>query len=95
MRLHLSTTALAALAFLVLAAQAVAAPKTTTYRYGPVTVGPYQVKQSDLDFGIPKPVEDGYVIGMEVDIVDESGKKVPINRLMLHHIVFSNMGAEC
>ena len=59
-----------------------------------MTVGPYQVKQSDLDFGIPKPVEDGYVTGMEVDIVDEGGKKVPISRLMLHHIVFSNMGAE-
>ena len=94
MRLHHAATLVAAGMFLALAGPAAAAPKTTTYRYGPVTVGPYQVKQSDLDFGIPKPVEDGYVTGMEVDIVDANGREVPINRLMLHHIVFSNMGTD-
>ena len=31
---------------------------------------------------------------MEVDIVDANGRQVPISRLMLHHIVFANMGAE-
>ena len=29
---------------------------------------------------------------MNVDVVDASGKRVPINRLMLHHIVFTNIG---
>ena len=80
--------------FLGLCGPAGAAPKTTTYRYGPITVGPYEVKQSDLDIGIPKPVEDGFVTGMEVDIVDADGSKVPISRLMLHHVVFSNLGTE-
>ena len=29
---------------------------------------------------------------MDVDIVDADGTQVPINRLMLHHIVFANLG---
>ena len=77
---------------LSLAAPAMAAPKTQTFRYGPVSVGPYEVKQSDFSLNVPKPVEDGYITGMEVDIVDANGKPVPIQRLMLHHIVFSNIG---
>jgi plastocyanin len=91
---HLTTAAAAAVALLAFAGPAQAAPKTTTFRYGPITVGPYEVKQSDLDFGIPKPAQDGYVTGLEVDIVTEGGRKVPISRLMLHHIVFSNMGTD-
>ncbi|HZI90843.1 MAG TPA: hypothetical protein VFD31_04335 [Thermoleophilaceae bacterium] len=94
MRFHHPAALVASVMFLAFAGPAVAAPKTTTYRYGPVTVGPYQVKQSDFDYGIPKPVEDGYVTGMEVDIVDANGRKVPINRLMLHHIVFSSIGSD-
>ena len=29
---------------------------------------------------------------MDVEVVDRTGKPIPINRLMLHHIVFSNLG---
>lgn len=84
----------AVLGALALVPVAAAAPKTTTYRSGPIDVGPYQVRQSDIDIGIPTPDEDGYVTKMEVDIVDADGSKVPIKRLMLHHIVFSNLGTE-
>ena len=56
--------------------------------------GPYQVKQSDFSIDVPKPVEDGYITRMEVDVVDAGGKPVPISRLMLHHIVFSNLGEK-
>ena len=69
-------------------------PRPRRTAFGPIKVGPYQVKQNDYDLGIPKPAEDGYITGMEVDIVDSNGSKVPISRLMLHHIVFANIGPE-
>src|SRR4051794_24879746 len=31
---------------------------------------------------------------MDVDVVDARGRKVPIQRLMLHHIVFSSLGTR-
>ena len=61
-------------------------------RLGPVTVGPFQVLTKELILGIPKPDVDGYVTSMNVDVVDATGKPVPISRLMLHHIVFANLG---
>jgi len=66
--------------------------RTETFRYGPIEVGPYQVLQKDLTLGIPKPAVDGFVTDMEVDVVDPDGQQVPISRLMLHHIVFANLG---
>jgi plastocyanin len=81
----------------LLATFALAAPAaavTKTFKYGPVTIGPYQVLQSDLKLAIPKPKVDGYVTAMEVDVVDPDGTPVPINRLMLHHIVFANIGTQ-
>ena len=82
----------ALLACLVLSATASAAPQTQTFRTGPIKVGSYQVKQSDLDGNIPTPKVNGYITEMDVEIVDAQGKPVPISRLMLHHIVFSNLG---
>ena len=93
LRLRHAVAAAAVLA-LVLTGTATAAPTTKTYRVGPIEVGPYQVRQNDYDIGIPKPAEDAYISAMEVDIVDAKGSKVPISRLMLHHIVFANVGAE-
>ena len=73
-------------------APAAAETKTETFTIGPITVGPYQVKQ-EIDFGVPKPAEDAYITAMDVDIVDQpGGARVPIDRLMLHHIVFANLG---
>ena len=41
---------------------------------------------------VPTPPEDGYITHMETDIVDDgTGEPVPISRLMLHHIVFTNL----
>lgn len=77
---------------LALAASASAAPSTETFTSEPMSIGPYQVLQRDLVFNIPKPAVDGYVTQMEVDVVDASGAPMPINRLMLHHIVFLNIG---
>ncbi|MEA2449630.1 MAG: hypothetical protein QOG63_1562 [Thermoleophilaceae bacterium] len=76
-------------AALVAAAPASAAVKTDTFRY-PVTVKGYQVRQSISP--AEHPHVDGFITAMSADIVDEDGTPVPINRLMLHHIVFAKLG---
>lgn len=80
------------LALLVAPAAAQAATTTEKYRFGPIKVAGYEVKQDDMTPDIPKPKTDGYITAMKVDVVDKRGKPVPISRLMLHHIVFSNLG---
>jgi plastocyanin len=55
----------------------------------PISVGGYAVIQNTTTRSAP-PV-NGYVTHMETDVVDSNGQ-VPISRLMLHHIVFLNIG---
>ncbi len=79
----------ALLGLLVVPSAASAAVHTYTERVGPVQVGGYEVKQS---FALaPHAPVDGKVTNMEVDVVDADGTPVPIQRLMLHHIVFANL----
>jgi plastocyanin len=55
------------------------------------TIGGYEVRQW---YGIvPNPTQaNGSITHMETDIVDtDTGAQVPISRLMLHHIVFTNL----
>jgi plastocyanin len=54
-----------------------------------VTVAGYEVKRGTR-FNIPKPGVNGSITHMEVDLVDQNSAQVPIDRLMLHHIVFLN-----
>src|SRR5687768_15134161 len=77
---------------LALPATAMAEKKTYTFKTGPITVAPYEVKQNNLDYGIPRPPGAGAITHMETDLVDKDGKVIPIQRLMLHHIVFFNLG---
>ena len=56
-----------------------------------VSVSGYEVKQNNMG-NIPKPPVDGHITKMEVDIVDSTAAQIPIDRLMLHHIVFLNGG---
>ena len=88
MRRLLTLTALA-LALLPATAQA---EEVLTYRYGPIAIGPYQVNLRELVADLPKPQVDGYLTGMEANIVDADGTPVPISRVMLHHVVFGNLG---
>lgn len=86
-------------AFIALLAGAVPAGAQVTHRsytYGPITIGPYQVKQSDFDLAnVKKPADDGFITHMDVDVVDpQTGKSIPIYRIMLHHIVFSTLGRK-
>jgi len=82
--------ALAALAGL--AGPAAAEVRQLEYRVGPIEVAPYQVRQNGLRVDVPKPDVDGAITAMDVDLVDADGTPVPIRRLMLHHIVFTNLG---
>lgn len=74
------------------AAPAAGAPQELTYRYGPITLSPYEVNQNTILGGVPKPNVDGFITAMEVDVVDGRGNKVSPAHVMLHHIVFLNLG---
>lgn len=76
------------------AAPAFAAQRTETFRSDPITVAGYQVLQNQALGDLRKPAGDGFVTAMKVDVVDKQGRPVPIQRLMLHHIVFLNVGAK-
>lgn len=80
--------AAATLVVLLLPAGASAAEQTFTYRQ-PITIAGYEVKQGIMS--APHPDVDGYVTKMETDMVDEDGTPIPIDRLMLHHIVYLNL----
>lgn len=63
--------------------------ETQTFTLGPVTVDGYEVLQGHLLGQTPN--LDGHIVGMEVDVVDAEGEPIPIQRLMLHHIAFTNL----
>jgi plastocyanin len=90
-RTHLALV-IAVLAALWSAGPASATTTTETFTY-PVEVQGYQVKQ-DMTFGVNHPQVDGFITAMSVNVVDKNGKPVPIQRLMLHHIVFSQLGVQ-
>jgi hypothetical protein len=77
---------------LVAAAPAAAAPQQLTYTYGPVDVGPFEVDQGTALGGVPKPAVDGYITRMSVEVVDARGQRISPKHLMLHHVVFLNLG---
>ncbi len=74
------------------AASASAAIQTKSFTY-PVEVDPFGVKQ-EVTFDVDHPKVDGFITGMSADVVDADGKQVPINRIMLHHIVFQKLGVQ-
>jgi hypothetical protein len=82
----------AAFAALTLTSPASAAPQEVTYRYGPIALSPFEVDQNTILGGVPKPNVDGYITHMEADLVDKDGKTVPEEHVMLHHVVFLNLG---
>jgi hypothetical protein len=83
--------ALALCAF-VLPAAASADVHTYTYKVPTGTIEGYTVKQGYL--AMPHPQINGFVTHMDVNVVDADGNKVPIQHLMLHHIVFSNLARQ-
>jgi plastocyanin len=88
-----TTLVAAVLAAALLAAPAAAHPYEKTLKEGPFELGPYSVRLGG-GAGIKTPRINGFITHMEADVVDvHTGKVVPIQRIMLHHIVFSNLGS--
>jgi len=83
---------LAGLASLASVAPASAAERTMTFNYGAVTLGGYQVKRDTAFPRVPK--VDGFITAMSATVVDAQGKEIPVARVMLHHVLFSNEGAS-
>jgi plastocyanin len=80
----------AALALLVLSAPAAANERTYKLRFGPVALDGYQVKQNSDP--VKSPPVNGYITHMRAHVVDKQGRDIPIKRLMLHHVLFTNRG---
>ena len=89
---RLTTLVATTAAFLAVATPACAASQQLTYTYGPVRLAPFEVDQGIALTDVPKPSVDGHVTHMEVEVVDAKGQKISPKKLMLHHIVFLNLG---
>ena len=71
-------------------AQAKAQVKTYTLRYGPVSMGGFNVALPKAP--VKAPGIDGYVTGMTASLVDARGRRITIRDVMLHHVVFHRVG---
>ena len=82
-----------ALALLAVAAPGTALGKERTYhlRFGPVALNGYQVRQNSDP--VKTPHVTGYITHMRAHVVDRQGRDIPIQRLMLHHVLFTNRGS--
>ena len=59
------------------------------------TIAGYEVRQWYALVPNPLPSGSGFITHMSTDIVDtDTGAQVPIQRLMLHHIVFTNLNRQ-
>lgn len=85
------TALLLTLACTAAAGTASAATETVVRRTGPIEIAGYEVKQSNT-IGVPTAGIDGFVTDMKVEVVDAQGRPLPIDRIMLHHVVFLNAG---
>ena len=84
--------------FLIAAAAALAVPalahaqeRTLTFTTPAITVPAYGVAQAPLF--AESPAVDGYVVGMDAEVVDAAGRVQGRDKVMLHHIVFAKIGA--
>ncbi|HSO01430.1 MAG TPA: hypothetical protein VLS46_02785, partial [Gaiellaceae bacterium] len=82
---------------LVLAGIALAAPalaraeeRTLTFTTPAISVEGYGVAQQPML--AESPSLDGYVVGMEAEVVDAQGRVQGRDKVMLHHIVFAKLG---
>ena len=83
----------AGLAALAFPGSALAETLTLTLRApNPIEIGPYGVVQGEAL--APSPQVDGHVVGLSATLVDEAGAEVPIQNVMLHHIVFAKLGVR-
>jgi plastocyanin len=77
-----------------LAAPADAKLRRFEFRYGPLHIAPYQVGYtgSGPALRVRAPRVDGYIVRMNATVVDKRGRRLPVRRVMLHHVLFKNLG---
>jgi plastocyanin len=78
------------LATLLLPSAAQARTHTYTLRYGPVTMGGFNVKFPKAPVRAPQ--VNGYITHMSARLVDRRGRPITIRDVMLHHFVFHRRG---
>jgi plastocyanin len=86
-RLVLAATAVS----LIAPALAQAREQTLVFTTGPISVEAFGVAQQTTF--AQSPAVDGYVIGMEAEVVDAAGRVQGRDRVMLHHVVIAKIGA--
>lgn len=64
------------------------------FQYGPIQVQPGQNNISFSEGQVPKPTEDGYIVGIHPNLRTKDGKVPPVDVIHLHHAVWLNMSAE-
>ena len=72
----------------VLPGTAAAGTRTVTKRFGPVDLHGYETG-TGVD-RTPAPRRDGYITSMYAHLVDRAGNPIPQQRVMLHHVLFTN-----
>jgi plastocyanin len=79
---------------LALACPAVAAASEHTYtgRIGPIALPGFEVGYDTAH--VKGPAVDGFITGMTADVVDRRGERIPVDRVMLHHVLFSDRGTR-
>ena len=83
--------ALLALTGVAAAAQpAQASSRTVTLRSGPIVVDGYAVRYGTTR--VPSVGVNGHITSMHARVVDRAGRRVPVARMMLHHITFIDLG---
>lgn len=65
---------------------------TYVFRVGPFPIGAYEVQYNPGRAAIPTPPVNGFVTDMSARVVNASGRPVPVTRVMLHHVIFSDAG---
>lgn len=69
--------------------QAEAETRRVVVRQGPFTLDPYQVRYTSRDTrNVRSPRLDGYIVRMHARVVDAQGRPMPVQQVMLHHIVY-------
>jgi hypothetical protein len=87
-----ATSGLAFALTLVVAASAQGKLVTKTMRWGPIRAGAYEVVSDTVR--APAPRLAGSIVHMHARMVDAAGRSMSPQRLMLHHVVFLDLGAR-
>jgi len=64
------------------------------FQYGPIQVQPGQNNITFSEGQVPKPTEDGFIVGIHPNLRTNDGKVPPVDVIHLHHAVWLNMSAE-